>query len=367
MNRSILVLGPAPPPFGGVSTHIVRFMALVRERGWNATLCPYTGSVAQTKAGKIRDALGMVMGAWKALAAGRSDVVHLHYAGLGYFLAVAPFILMSGSRTALTLHSVRVLQDVEKLPGFLRRGVLGLIDRFDLLVPVRDGIGEELRAGGLSRPEMVVMPAFLPPAVAETDRGRLPAGLAEALARAEADRRLRLCCAAYYLGPGYGHDDIYGVELLLAALAPANGGPDRDVELAVMVSNPPGNDEQRRAEAAVRNAADALPHVRLSLHYGEPMVPVLAACDAFLRPSREDGDSVAVREAMALGVPVLASDVVYRPEGVTLLDITDATTAAAGLAAFTEGLSGEPRGELRIVIDEERREAIDRFLEALAG
>ena len=33
MPRHIDVLGPLPPPFGGVSVHIVRFLELVRGRG----------------------------------------------------------------------------------------------------------------------------------------------------------------------------------------------------------------------------------------------------------------------------------------------------------------------------------------------
>jgi glycosyltransferase involved in cell wall biosynthesis len=35
----------------------------------------------------------------------------------------------------------------------------------------------------------------------------------------------------------------------------------------------------------------------------------------FVRPSFADGDALSVREALSLGVPVLASDVVPRPMG----------------------------------------------------
>src|SRR5262249_44065532 len=39
---------------------------------------------------------------------------------------------------------------------------------------------------------------------------------------------------------------------------------------------------------------------------------------AFVRPTLRDGDSISVREAMSLGVPVVASNVGTRPDGTLL-------------------------------------------------
>jgi glycosyltransferase involved in cell wall biosynthesis len=44
----------------------------------------------------------------------------------------------------------------------------------------------------------------------------------------------------------------------------------------------------------------------------------MSACDVFLRPTIEDGDSISVREALSLGVPVVASRVGMRPSGAIL-------------------------------------------------
>lgn len=45
-------------------------------------------------------------------------------------------------------------------------------------------------------------------------------------------------------------------------------------------------------------------------------IDLLKQVDVYLRPTSNDGSSVAILEAMALGVPVLASDAVSRPENV---------------------------------------------------
>jgi len=48
------------------------------------------------------------------------------------------------------------------------------------------------------------------------------------------------------------------------------------------------------------------------------VLAVIKRLTLFLRPTYFDGDSLSVREALALGVPVIASDTDYRPEGVVL-------------------------------------------------
>ena len=49
-----------------------------------------------------------------------------------------------------------------------------------------------------------------------------------------------------------------------------------------------------------------------------PVAALYQKCSLFVRPTVTDGDSVSVRECLQLEVPVLASDCVQRPEGVTI-------------------------------------------------
>jgi glycosyltransferase involved in cell wall biosynthesis len=53
---------------------------------------------------------------------------------------------------------------------------------------------------------------------------------------------------------------------------------------------------------------------------------VIQASDVFLRTTHYDGDSVSVREALQLGVPVIATDNGMRPPGIHLLQRPDADT-----------------------------------------
>jgi glycosyltransferase involved in cell wall biosynthesis len=63
--------------------------------------------------------------------------------------------------------------------------------------------------------------------------------------------------------------------------------------------------------------------MRANIVYINKIVDVyslLKDIDLYIRPTLQDGDSVLVREALSLGVPVLASNVVERPQGVKVYE-----------------------------------------------
>jgi glycosyltransferase involved in cell wall biosynthesis len=64
---------------------------------------------------------------------------------------------------------------------------------------------------------------------------------------------------------------------------------------------------------------------------------MISASDVFVRPTFTDGDSISVREALSLGIPVIASDCVERPDGVVL---------------FKTGNAGDLSGKLQCALVE---------------
>jgi glycogen synthase len=68
---------------------------------------------------------------------------------------------------------------------------------------------------------------------------------------------------------------------------------------------------------------------------------VMSKADVFVRPTFADGDSISVREALALNVPVVASDCARRPEGTVLFETGNSEDLATRLECILHQFSKE--------------------------
>jgi glycosyltransferase involved in cell wall biosynthesis len=107
----------------------------------------------------------------------------------------------------------------------------------------------------------------------------------------------------------------YGVDLLIAAMARLR----RDhPSIGCLIM---GSGEQRMLAQQQIHDARLEEHVLLlgDVEHSR-CLDLISRCDVFLRPTLDDGDSISVREALSLGVPVVASRVGTRPDGVFLFE-----------------------------------------------
>src|SRR3981189_375220 len=89
------------------------------------------------------------------------------------------------------------------------------------------------------------------------------------------------------------------------------------------------------------------PYRDRALLYGDmPHAVTLRAmleCDALLRTTLYDGDSVSVREALYIGTPVIATNNGMRPAGVKLIPLQDAGKLVAAISEIVrEGRANRP-------------------------
>jgi glycosyltransferase involved in cell wall biosynthesis len=88
----------------------------------------------------------------------------------------------------------------------------------------------------------------------------------------------------------------------------------------LLIGDRQGDEGCRELIAALRLTEDV--HLCGNLDH-DGCLATLRRATVFLRPTRFDGDSLSVREALALGVPVVASATDFRPPGVVLYDYAD--------------------------------------------
>lgn len=310
----VLLVGDFPPPHGGVAVHVELVYRAIRAAGGQCVVLDI--GKGQLPADGVLPAGGVArFTALLASHAARGFQVHVHTSGanpkswmLASICAAAGRI--SGRPTLITFHSGMGPDWINASAA--RRRLSGAIARqFGTVIAVSDAIGECLRGCGVERLE--VLPAF---SSSFLTPGEPPRGFGEL--RAEA---APLYCAM--LAP----DKIYGREILLDAFAQVRAHAPAS-RLAVYG---PGTGEITAPGVSA---------------YGELQRPsalaVMAGADVFIRPTLADGDSVSVREALALGRIVVATSVGNRPPEARLVPPGDAAALARALLEAAADVAAKP-------------------------
>jgi glycosyltransferase involved in cell wall biosynthesis len=301
----VLFLGAYPPPHGGVQTHLVALRDFLLRQGTSCEVINLTRYRRRTGDGVFypRSALGVL---WLLLRR-RYDVAHLQVGGklsrrwllLGLVCSWIP-----GKKVVLTFHSGGYPSSPEgraarpnSFKGMALRRLNGLI-----------GVNQELvdffqRLGVRAKNIRLIVP-FAPAPEPAAD---LPPPLREFY---DSHRPVIISVS--------GLEPEYDLPLQIRMLGDLRGVMP-DAGLAIIGS---GSIEVKlREEIAARPYWD---HILLCGDVPHPVtLRAIADADVMIRTTLYDGDSISVRESLHLGVPVIASDTVFRPEGVILVPISD--------------------------------------------
>ena len=341
----VVQLGPYPPPHGGVQTNLVAIRDYLRAHGHSCDAINLTRFRREDADGVYypMGAPALMRLLWRLPA----DILHLHFGGdlTPRLLALALFCsLLPRRKTVLTFHSggypgspAGRTAAPATLRGFVLRRLHGLI-----------GVNPEIAAlfarfGVRHERIRTILPyAVLPP-----DRSLpLPAPLAAFLAA-----HSPVLLTVGLLEPEYDLPLQIGVMADIRQRYPRAG---------LLIVGAGSLEESLRTRIAGTPYRD---HVLL---YGDmPHAVTLRAtleCDLLLRTTLYDGDSVAVREALYIGTPVIATDNGMRPEGVRLIPPAD---PARLRDAVCDLLSREPARQPPAGDGRENIRAVVRFYEEL--
>ncbi|MFY2558002.1 glycosyltransferase family 4 protein [Corallococcus terminator] len=315
----VLLVGDHPPPFGGVAIHVQQLHRFLRSRGVEAKVLDIG------KGGRpVPDVLPMRSPAHFGLRLTGFLVsgwtVHVHTSGNNpkAWLLAAAVGSLPGARAPrfITLHSGLLPDYLAAAPSrraFARVALAG----YSRIIAVSPAVRDALVSCGVSEEKILVHPAFC---ASQVQAGAVPEQVEAARAR-----RRPLVVMAHHPSPVYGRKLAFRALRLLTESQPGVGlalfGPGTDSEDFIRDAR----------ELGVAGSLEPLGELEHPAALG-----LIARSDVFLRPTTHDGDSISVREALALGVPCVASDVCERPEGTRLFRAGDAASLAAGIREAVE-------------------------------
>lgn len=301
----VVLVGPVAPPRGGVSAHVERLADLLERNGINVGIidhfdnCTHPNLIATLKRNPWRY--------WLEMRRLTAPVVHYHHSRWSTLIAAALARRSSPSMAWIaTIHS----HDLERLLS----GRIPLVDsitrwaicRFDRVIAVSHAVADMLALP--EKQQVDVIPAYLRPpnqdAVLKPDE--VPTALVSAYSVAKNSA-----------------SDLYGLDIAGAVLAAACAEIS-GLRCEVFLSQAPeSRAEQRYLDGVLEALRAGTSEGQVLVRIGANLAPHFRPQAVYLRPTRTDGDAVSIREALDSGVPVLASNVVERPEGVEVLPLED--------------------------------------------
>lgn len=219
----------------------------------------------------------------------RPKVVHFHAFSVLVIYYSFFYSLFSKTKVVVSIHDENILNR-----SYLYRiGALFLIKKSPntLFICVSRRISEYLKSHSIR--QVLYIPAYVPPAVVEKKHVK------HALSPKIFFNAWRLNASS---------SGIYGFDLLLELAMQF-----RSAVFYVFVGD-------RSSGDFVLQAARDGELTNVECLVAEDLVDYLSDADVFLRLNREDGYGVSVKEALDLGIPVIASDVCSRAEGAILFE-----------------------------------------------
>jgi glycogen synthase len=310
----ILLIGEFPPPYGGISVHVAGLHKELTAAGIPSKVLDIT-----RVRHPVRFGVALLRAVW------RGWTPHLHTNGhnpKSWLVALACGLAgrVHGGGI-LTLHSGLAPRYLSSLPFWRRWCAARTCSLYGRVLCVSPAIQHSIVSLGVSPERTEIVPACLP--VSAPDVALDP------YLHAWMERHRPLFSTALFFRPEYGFD------LLVSALADFRTRHPR-VGCVVMGSG----EDQVEARKQIKDAGLEGNVLFVGDVDHDTCLQLMSRSDVFLRPTLSDGDSISVREAISLGLPVVASRIGARPAGAILFDPGDVEDMLSKLdLALTVGRS----------------------------
>lgn len=316
-KRKVLIIGPCPPPYGGVSVHISRFTNLLKTK--------FCFDFIDESPFRKKDyfnlrSLNFVRYKKKISTA---EVLYIHSGNnlLRIFNLLAGKIF--AKKIILALHGF-----TSKPPKFIFY-INGIIYRMaDIIIVVNTDIKERLF---LPEKKCILKEAFIPPIPEEEPD--LSEDITKLIAENKREGKVIICANAFRLEK-YNDQDLYGLDMCIE-VAKRLVNKEIPFIFIFVVSTIDQNPDAYFKNEALINQLNLNDHFYLTAQKLS-FVKLMQQADIVVRPTNTDGDSLTIREGLFLNKKVLASDVVKRPDGVYLFKSRNLNDLEAKLEKLIE-------------------------------
>lgn len=302
MNKiNVAIIGPCPPPIGGVSVHIQRLSSLLEINGISVVKID---EAPITKIGVYNLRSLNIFKYFKILK--RADIVHIHSSiNILRIVNILTCLLLS-KRIVLTLHSWRVDSKI------LKKIQVFLFSKLETVICVNESIRKDI-----SIDNSVVLPAFLPADMSAEKE--LEVEVSDWINARKKKSSLVISSNAYRLDKFEGVD-LYGLDMAISLIDYLVNIEKINISLVFIVSSLRKNDIEFEKYIKEINERGIHSNVLLVHKKNLSFVKLIEVSDLTLRATNTDGDALSIRESLFLNTPIIASNATSRPTGTIVFD-----------------------------------------------
>lgn len=308
ITPKLIIVGRLPPPLGGVTVHLNRLVHYLHACKFPFQFLDLSGRSIPERGVVACGNLFILI--WNLLS--RSyKVCHCHASNPWLFILIDLVVArLLCKKTIYTLHGEGNLILCENGPFAIRFLLRGAFKRAAKIITINSFCKERALLFAASPERVVQMTAYLPPTKEEMLSGTYSEEVENFFALYH-----RCFVSQGNFGNSFVGKDLYRFDLLGQSLAFIRSKYP-DVGLCTLVSQT--LKESARTEVfELRSKLGLEDHWLILENFGSA-IPIYTRCIAFIRPTMSDGDSLSIRECLDLGIPVVASDAVPRPDGCIL-------------------------------------------------
>jgi len=287
--NNVLIIGPYPPPLGGVSVHIYRLHKILHN------------SVVLDVSDKKKVNL------LKKLLFENYDAVHLHSYDIRITLLLMLLKHIKGFDIIATSHNSRLFVKKNKIIKFIN---VRFFNYINTLIVVSKHILDDYRERKIKLPKKIIVEsAFLPPPLEEENQilKSYPKELFDFLEKFD-----HTIAANAFRIVFYKNEDLYGLDLCVELMNLLKTNGHKNIGFIFALADENVNNEyfqkikRKIKELGIENNFYFLTGQR-------ELWPLFKKVKLMIRPTNTDGYSISIMEAAYFDCPTIASDVCVRP------------------------------------------------------
>jgi glycosyltransferase involved in cell wall biosynthesis len=307
---SIALIGPYPPPIGGVSIHIKRLHQALLNNGIKSRVFNLGGKF--TKEENIIPIGSFFFWLFRYLVGKMDGIIHYH--GESWLTrSLLLLVRLRKKRIIYTFHSLR--EEFASLVIYKRLFVRLVAKYGDHFIASGIGVKETLIRFGFPVERISVIPPFLPPKMDDQDFDAIPSYVWNFINTHDPILTANAFRISFFQG-----EDLYGIDMCVRLCSKLK---QQFPNIGLVFCLPDKNDENYFNQMMNMIQELEIGNNFLFVIESIELYPILSRSNLFLRPTNTDSYGISVAEALFLGIPAVASDVCERPYGSSLFHNRD--------------------------------------------